>query len=273
MITIFTIPKPFTEPHIKIIQQNAIKSWALLNPKCEFFLVGNDEGATETAKQLGIKNLPNVEKNEFGTPLLNSAFNLARTNSTNDIIVYLNCDIILTSNFIGAVNRLPQKNFLAVGRRWDLDIRDIINFKNPAWEMDIKKEIKKRGVLHSYAGIDYFIFEKNSFKNMPPLIVGRVGWDNYMILKARNKKMKVIDATEAITAIHQNHDYPNFNKGRERKTNPEAKKNSSFIKSVPYTFTIEDTNYKLTKNELKRKFFYWIPFVKRYIKYKINSNP
>jgi len=267
MLTIFTIPKPFTDKHIAIIQQNAIKSWILLKPACEIFLVGNDEGISEIAKRLNIKHLPNVKKNEFGTPLISSAINLVRANCKNDIIVYLNADIILMADFINTSQHLPQSEFLGVGRRWDLDVKELIDFQNQDWETNIKNEIKKRGILHSPAGIDYFIFRKESFQNMPEFTIGRVYWDNWMIYEARRRKMITIDATETITAIHQNHHHLYLNKGAQRKENPEAKKNLALTKGKPYSFTIEDTNYRLTENGLKKKWFPWIPFLKRYVRH------
>ena len=46
-------------------------------------------------------------------------------------------------------------------------------------------EIKsKKG---SPAAIDYFVFRKNSLKNIPDFVVGRPGYDNWLIWYARRK--------------------------------------------------------------------------------------
>jgi len=271
MLTIFTIPKSFTDPRINIIQRNAIKSWTLLRPACEIFLVGNDEGVKETAEELKIKHIPEVKCNEFGTPLLNSAFDLAKKYSKNNILCYINSDIILVSDFIDAIKYLPGENFLTVGQRHDLDVDFLIDYKNPSWDKKIIGKTNKDALLHSPAGIDYFIYNKNTFIDLPELAVGRIGWDNWVIKNARWEKIKVIDASGMITAIHQNHGYPESNQGRARKTNPEAKKNLSYTKCNPYFFTIEDANYKLAKNGLKKKKLYWLPFLKRYLKYLLDK--
>jgi len=38
-LAIFTAPKPFTNPHIRIIQRNAIRSWQALGDEVEVWLV------------------------------------------------------------------------------------------------------------------------------------------------------------------------------------------------------------------------------------------
>jgi hypothetical protein len=54
LITLFSAPKPFTNPHIAMIQRNAIKSWTLL-PDVEVILLGEEEGLAEAAHELGCK--------------------------------------------------------------------------------------------------------------------------------------------------------------------------------------------------------------------------
>ena len=76
LLTIFSAPKPFTDPHIAIIQRNAIGSWMRL-PETEVFLVGEESGMAETAREFGVRHLPNVARNPEGTPLVSSIFSLA----------------------------------------------------------------------------------------------------------------------------------------------------------------------------------------------------
>jgi hypothetical protein len=267
MPSIFTIPKSFSDPQINIIQRNAIKSWIYFFPKSKIFLIGDDAGVAEVAKEFEIQHLPSVKKNNFGTPLLNSAFDLARQATQSEILIYANCDIVFLNDFTGIFKNLPlDKEFLAAGRRWDLDIKQLLNFSDNQWGALLKKEIEKNGHLHSEAGIDYFIFKKESFKNLPAFAVGRVGWDNWMIYEARNKKMPVIDITQATMVIHQNHDYPAFNKGVERKQNPEAKQNISLAQDGHQAMNLNNATHKLTKKGLQKKYFFWWPSLKNQLK-------
>ena len=73
MLTIFSIPKAFTA-NTETIQLNAVQSWTLLKPACQIVLCGNDPGVKEAANEFKVRHLPNIECNEYGTPLLNSAF-------------------------------------------------------------------------------------------------------------------------------------------------------------------------------------------------------
>jgi len=68
MLTIFSTPKPF-RGHIEVIQTNAIKNWLQLRPQCEVILFGSDEGTAEVAARLDTRHVPEVDRNEYGTPL------------------------------------------------------------------------------------------------------------------------------------------------------------------------------------------------------------
>jgi hypothetical protein len=67
MITIFSVPKPFTG-HIAIIQENAIKSWMQLDPEIEIILYGDEEGIEEICEKYDLIHVNNIKKNEYGTP-------------------------------------------------------------------------------------------------------------------------------------------------------------------------------------------------------------
>ena len=58
-----------------MIQRNAIKSWTLL-PEVEVILLGEETGLAENARELGVKHIRNVARNESGTPLISSMFEL-----------------------------------------------------------------------------------------------------------------------------------------------------------------------------------------------------
>jgi hypothetical protein len=270
MLSFFTIPKPFTDPHISIIQKNAILSWKKLAPDVQIILIGDDEGVKDIARELQVEHQPQVVCNEFKTPLLDSAFALAKQYSKFDTLCYLNCDIVLMDDFLLTAEILPKDSFLAVGQRWDLDVSSLINFEDD-WQSILRNQLMKSGKLHSSAGIDYFIFNKNSFENIPSFAVGRVGWDNWMIYNAKKEGLKVIDASRQITAIHQNHDYPDKNKGKERKTNPEAKNNFSYLPSPAHHFTIDDANYYISGGKIKKRHLHLLPFWKRWVRLRMGG--
>ena len=101
LITLFSAPKPFTDPHIATIQRNAIKSWTLL-PDVEVILLGEETGLADAAKELGVKHIPHVARNGSGTPLISSMFELTRQNSDSPLLCIINADILLMPDFIEA---------------------------------------------------------------------------------------------------------------------------------------------------------------------------
>ena len=106
MITLFTAPKPFTDPHIATIQRNAIQSWMHLGDDVEVLLVGDEPGMAEVAAEFGLRQLRDVDCSEAGTPLVNSIFDLARRASQSPLLAYLNADILLVPDFVSAARQV-----------------------------------------------------------------------------------------------------------------------------------------------------------------------
>lgn len=254
MITLFTIPKAF-QGHNRIIQRNALQSCLKLRPKCEIILFGDDDGVAESAHELGIKHIPVVEKNEFGTPLLSSAFSAAQKMARNEILVYMNADIIFLHDLTETVKMIDQKQFLICGRRWDVDITQELDFSDNKWAEELLFRLKSEGNLHGPSGIDYFIFRRNSVE-MPPFAVGRPGWDCWLIFEMRKRGVAVIDSTETITVIHQNHDYSHSKFGEAKRVGgPEFNQNIRLAGGYKNLFTLRDADWVLTKNGLSRPRF------------------
>jgi hypothetical protein len=76
-LTIFAIPKAF-RGHIAVIQRNAIASWTRMNPRPEVILFGTDEGTAEVAAEFGVRHVPTVQRNQWGTPLVSDLFSQAQ---------------------------------------------------------------------------------------------------------------------------------------------------------------------------------------------------
>ena len=105
-LTIFTAPKPFTDPHIDTIQRNAIRSWLHLGEDVEVLLVGEEQGLAEVAVEYGVQHLPEVERNAWHTPLVSSIFSLAREHSDAPLLAYVNADILLLPDFVSVARQV-----------------------------------------------------------------------------------------------------------------------------------------------------------------------
>jgi hypothetical protein len=253
LITLFTAPKPFTDPHIAIIQHNAIKSWTLL-PDVDIILLGDEEGLEEKAGELGLKHIPDVALSQGGTPLISSMFQLARDASEGDLLCIINADILLMSDFVEAARdagKLRDK-FVLLSQRWDMDVANPLFFSE-GWADRLREDVGKRGGLHRPAGSDFFLFPRSCYTEVPEFTIGRAGWDNWMIYKARQEKWPVIDCTPSVMIVHQNHDYRHLPGGKSHYTHPETDENIRLAGGpAAVRYTILDATHRLKDEVLIR---------------------
>ncbi|MCW3032496.1 MAG: hypothetical protein JWM60_841 [Solirubrobacterales bacterium] len=204
-LTVFSIPKGFVDPHISLIQRNAVRSWVGLGADVEVLLMGDDPGAAEVARELGATHVGDPAKNEFGTPLLDWAFAQAAQRGSGELLCYVNADILLLSDFLAAVRRLPAVPLLAIGQRWDCDVTEPLEFDGA--DAQLAAWARSAGALDRGSGSDYFVFPRDTDFGIPPFAVGRPGWDNWMMGRTLELGYPLIDMTRSTTVIHQNHDY------------------------------------------------------------------
>ncbi len=244
MLSIFTLPKPFRE-HSNVIQRNALQSWRQLRPAPQIILCGRDAGIAEAAQEFGVEHIPDVPCNEYGTPLLSEAFALAQAAARFRLVCYLNADIILLPDFITAVQRLRFERFLMVGQRWNLDVKTLLDFSNPAWASDLRQWVEREGELYPPMGSDYFVFVNHTLGDLLPFAVGRPGWDNWMIYRARSLGMPVVDATGGCMVVHQNHDYRHVRNAyiENRYEGPEADHNLRLMGGNRTRFNLADATH------------------------------
>lgn len=225
LITLFSAPKSFANPHIAMIQRNAIKSWTLL-PDVDVILLGEETGLAEAARELGVKHIPHVERNPNGVPLISSMFKLARENSNSELLCIINADMVLMPDFVEAAKKVKglRSEFVLLSQRWDLDVTAPLDFSGD-WSRGLRSKVHGQGQLHRPAGSDFFLFPKFCYIDIPNFIIGRAGWDNWMIYKARKEGWAVIDCTPSIMIVHQNHDYSHLPDGKPHYEHPDTNEN------------------------------------------------
>jgi hypothetical protein len=249
MLTIFTTAKPFNG-HDRVIQCNALRSWKLLHPDVEVILFGDEQGALEVCAQYGLRHEPQIERFDGKIPYLNSMFARAQQLATHDYLCYSNCDIILLNDFLMAFQKAKswRRRFLAVGRRWDTDITQAVDFTDKRWAGNLRRVALTQGTQMDDHWVDYFVFAKGMYANMPRLIVGYCFWDNWMIWEALSSKIPVIDNTDSVVAIHQNHLY-SAESGRTKDNPRDARSllNLDVIGTQEHLKRIDDSTHRLTK--------------------------
>lgn len=250
MITFFGIPKAF-RGHNAMIQYNAIRSWALLrealSPRGQIVLCGDEHGLAEVAESVGALHLPEITKSAYGTPLLSDAFRRVVEAADHELLCYLNADIILTPAFLEVATRLyglvGEAEFLAVCRRWTIDVQEELAFE-AGWEHQLAS---MADIPDSPNGIDLFLFPCRSPQaSPPPFVVGRPGWDRWMIYEALRRSVPVIDLSECLQLLHQRHDYAHVPRAKGNQwEGPEAKLNRRLVGSRFREYSIADATHKL----------------------------
>jgi len=209
----------------------------------------------EAAADLNVRQIANVARNELGTPLVNSIFNLAREAASHEILIYLNADIILLPDCLRVVDEIFElkKEFLLVGRRWEMDITREIDFANK-WLADIEEKLSKFEGRFSETAMDYFIFPRHLFTDIPSFAIGRAGWDNWMIYHAVQQPWPVIDITPVHKVIHQRHDYRHLPEGEAHFDLEESYQNVSLAGGIRTAYDLLDVPFIFQNGRISRKF-------------------
>jgi hypothetical protein len=254
MFTLFALPKGF-RGHAAIIQRNALGSWVRLRPAPEVILFGDDPGVAEAAREFGVRHVPAVARNEFGTPLVSDLFEKATAAAAHDVLCYTNADIIFTGDLPAAVAAAERwrPRFLLGGRRFNLDLRAPLAFDN-GWEEDLRARARREAVLQDGWWIDYFVFRRGLAAGMPPFAIGRPAWDNWFIYHARRQSVPVVDATEVVAAIHQAHDYGHVPRATgDHWRGPESDRNIALAGGRERAYSLLDASHRLTARGFRRQ--------------------
>jgi len=258
-VTFFSVPKPF-RGHIGVIQCNAIGSWLRVGPNCEVVLFGDEEGTDEAARELGVRHVPTVERNEFGTPLLSSVFDQVGALAQDGALCYVNTDIVLLDDFLPALRRVQARRsrYLMIGQCWDSTLDWTVDFNDGLWRDRLREVVTTTESMRGKWGIDYFAFPRRLYGEVPPFAIGRGWFDNWLVWRAGELGAAVVDATAAVTAIHQGHDYAHLSDGQDWSIadvlkRPEATENLRIAGGREHAGSIRDAAYVLSRERFRRR--------------------
>jgi len=240
MLTIFTTCKPFVRKTDTIIQTNALASWAFLEPCPEVILFGDEKyekGITELSKRFGYRLVGNLVRNRWDTPLLGDIFLRVQRIAKHDILCRMNADLILFQDFVDAIKIVSRefRQFLLIGAKWQLEGPMPRLDLRKDWHRDILDLAERTGHRHPPAGSDYHVFTRGLFRGVKfrrledrpeehlhndfpiefvPLAWGPIRFDTWLVWQALRRDIPVIDATEMIFAVHQDHRYQGLDMAR-----------------------------------------------------------
>lgn len=240
MLTLFTTCKPLVRKTDIIIQTNALTSWRFLDPEPEVLIFGDEKyekGITELSNRFGYRLVGDLVRNRWGTPLLGHIMLQAQKIAKHDILCRTNADLIFFQDLMEAIRVVSRefRQFLMIGAKWQLegpmprlDLRD-------NWRRDVLDLAKRTGHRHPPAGSDYHVFTRGLFRGSKfrgleyrpekhvhpdfpiefvPLAWGPIRFDTWLVWQALRRDIPVIDATEMIYAVHQDHRYQGEGKPR-----------------------------------------------------------
>src|SRR6267142_2740828 len=102
------------------------------------------------------------------------------------------------------------------------------------------------------------------YKNTPPFVIGRPGWDNWLVWHARQSGARVVDATAVVQAIHQNHDYSYHPDGAAGVwQGEEAQQNYALLDGGKRYATIANATHRLTPAGLRWNWYHWVEMLRR----------
>lgn len=213
-------------------------------------MIGADAGTAEAAAEYGALHIPDVECTSRGIPLVSDLFRIGQRHAVHPWLCFANADVILMQDFIDALRVVIniKKRCVIVGRRWNLDVQSPLEFTNARWTGALRAEVNRRGNLFVHDAMDYFVFPKGFYTAIPPMAIGREGWDNWMIYAARKRLAPVVDMTSAATVVHQNHDYGRFKDIRERRESDETQLNRMFVGRG--FFDLRDATHELVNGDV-----------------------
>ena len=253
-LTLFTTCKPF-EGEAGVHQRVAMDSWTRLGGACEVIVIGDELGVADLCQSLGFRQIRDVKRNEWGTPYLDSVFEAAEAASDGRILCYLNADILLTPELLGALEQVAHafSRFLAVGRRWNVAAELFNSFASA--DREVAGRAQQHGWLEPlHGGVDLFAFPRGLWQgSLPPFLIGRGRWDSGIILAARRMRLPVVDITAAATSVHPIHGYKRPERvGDGALRSEEMRYNTELLGGAECIFSSINATHELDKRGIRR---------------------
>ncbi len=259
-LTLLAIPKPF-EGHIGVIQENALQSWTRLSPRPDIVLIGDEPGTAEAAKQFGAIHVPEVARNEWGTPLYHDVLMRGQQAARTELVCHVNADILLLDDLCQAAQKVRSyfSRFLMLGKRTDIELSHRLDFDSPDWRKEVHREVA-RGDPGSVTGVEFFLFPRWLLVDPPGFAIGRFFHDSWPIVTCRERGIPVVDATEVVTVAHQKHGYSHVSAPNrdlpylEILQLPEDGANFRLLGGEGRRFSIRHSTHRLTARGLVKGF-------------------
>lgn len=193
------------------IQSNVVRNWASFMPHVQPILYATFTNGTllDLAKSYGWLVYPVPRVNEKGTPFLRDLFFDALNRTESIFYGYCNGDILFTEGLLHTIQGIRRdidvlNTTLVIGRRTNVIVDP--NSTIPFYKYNDIKTRAKTGKLFTLDAEDYFIMSNVTgfpWKNIKDVVIGRPGYDNYLVAISIMSNKTVVDGTSTILALHQ----------------------------------------------------------------------
>lgn len=236
-LTLFTSFREFDagrEP----LHSYVIKNWSALKPwvRPVVFYSNPKHRLNRLASNYGWNLHAIPRANEHGTPFIKDMYKAAKELYHTDFYAYANGDLLFSHNLIDslrAVQNLINHDDelgppLVIGRRSNY----VMNFTKVDKHLHEPSVVKEKTTkpFHNFA-IDYFIIQdKFPWNRVLDMVIGRGGYDQYLVLMAIVNGMTVVDITPTNRVLHLQG--AAFDLTSRTADNPDKKYNLNLIREV-----------------------------------------
>lgn len=207
-----------------VCRNNTVKNWASLAPFVQPVFFSNDEALSNKVRKSGW-DVMRPKTSHIGVPILKFMYLNTMKAYNAHFYGYSNGDLLFTNSLVKTLQTImktklySERPMLIIGQR--TNVRDVTEKQASTYENII--HLAKKGQLFTPLGIDFFITDsKYPWKDYPEVVIGRVAYDNFIVLNARKENHTTIDVTRTLLAVHQTtragnyegseHPHANFNK-------------------------------------------------------------
>jgi hypothetical protein len=218
----------------------------------EIIIFGAPPGAAEAATEVNATLVPKIHTSPSGAPSFNAMVAYVSESGTYDMIVYANCDILLNSTLLNAMltARDQLTRFLLVGECLNLSQVSILDACAPNW-IDCLRSFAASGGLSARGpvAIDYFGFRRDMWEHLAPVFMGRALCDQALLHHCLRFGIPIIDASRAVMALHQFHNYSHVRGGSQEVHSGEDWANMRRVHNLYHSVpTIADADLSLCED-------------------------
>ena len=200
----------------EVIYENTLRLWPNLKPAVLPVLIVTNLSAEwqKKAKDYGWEMFES--KHTFGSlPVIRHMWLDMIDKYQGTFYGYANADVLFDESLVLTLQMLLDKNIIkkdpfVIGRRTNYKLgpnEHFYDFKDLRYAMS-----KSSAKLFIKDAQDYFITTRNGYpwRDIPDFVIGRIGYDNWLVKHALMHYYYVVDATSTVTCLHQSDSSGNF---------------------------------------------------------------